>query len=53
MGRPCLNISDESNSLDYGLVMDVIDFFQLSFSEAENIKEKVLGECLPVEEGGD
>ncbi|WP_342325643.1 HipA domain-containing protein [Kosakonia sp. BYX6] len=36
-----LNISDVDNSLDYDLAMSVIDFFQLSFSEAQSIKSDV------------
>jgi serine/threonine-protein kinase HipA len=37
-----LNITDESNSLDYDLAMEVIDFFQLGETEAECIKTEVL-----------
>ena len=36
-----LNITDDSNSLDYDLAMEVIDFFQLGEAEAENVKEEV------------
>lgn len=37
-----LNITDDDNSLNYDLAMDVIDFFQLEKSEAERIKGEVL-----------
>jgi len=37
-----LNISDDDNSLSYKLAMEVIAFFQLSKSQAEQIKEEVL-----------
>ncbi|KZZ37877.1 MULTISPECIES: type II toxin-antitoxin system HipA family toxin [unclassified Oleiphilus] len=37
-----LNITDDNNSLDYDLAMEVIDFFQLGETEAEGIKEEVL-----------
>jgi len=37
-----LNISDDDNSLDYELAMEVIEFFQLNASEAQNIKDEVL-----------
>ncbi len=37
-----LNISDEDNSLNYDLAMEVIDFFQLSTSDAQKIKDEVL-----------
>lgn len=37
-----LNITDEDNSLDYGLALEVIDFFQLDLSEAETIKDQVV-----------
>ncbi|NIB39093.1 type II toxin-antitoxin system HipA family toxin [Pseudomaricurvus alkylphenolicus] len=37
-----LSISDDDNSLDYGLAMEVIDFFQLNAVEAQTIKDKVL-----------
>ena len=37
-----LNISDSDNSLDYDLAMEVIDFFQLSYKEAVDIKNEVL-----------
>ncbi|NHN39853.1 HipA domain-containing protein [Pseudomaricurvus alcaniphilus] len=37
-----LNITDDDNSLSYELAMDVIEFFQLSTSEAQLIKEEVL-----------
>lgn len=37
-----LNISDNDNSLNYDLVMEVIDFFQLSEARAVEIKNKVL-----------
>lgn len=37
-----LNITDDDNSLDYDLAMDVIDFFQLKKNEAEKIKNEVL-----------
>ncbi len=36
-----LNITDDDNSLEYDLVMDVIDFFQLGKDEAETIKGEV------------
>jgi serine/threonine-protein kinase HipA len=37
-----LNITDNDNSLDYDLAMQVIDFFQLKKSTAEKIKSEVL-----------
>ena len=37
-----LNITDDDNSLDYDLTMDVIDFFQLGKDEAETIKSEVI-----------
>jgi len=37
-----LNINDDDNSLSYELAMEVIVFFQLSKSQAEQIKEEVL-----------
>lgn len=37
-----LNITDDDNSLDYDLAFEVIDFFQLDHSEAEEIKSQVL-----------
>jgi serine/threonine-protein kinase HipA len=37
-----LCISDDDNSLDYGLAMEVIDFFQLNAVEAQTIKDEVL-----------
>jgi len=37
-----LNITDDDNSLDYDLTMDVIDFFQLGKNEAETIKDEVI-----------
>jgi len=37
-----LNISSDDNSLDYELAMDVIEFFQLSKSQAQRIKDEVL-----------
>jgi len=37
-----LNISDNDNSLNYDLAMDVIDFFQLNKKSAEKIKSEVL-----------
>ena len=37
-----LNITDDDNSLDYGLAMEVIDFFRLSTSQARQIKDEVL-----------
>lgn len=37
-----LNITDDDNSLNYELAMDVIEFFQLSTSQAQRIKEEVL-----------
>lgn len=37
-----LNITDDDNSLNYDLAMDVIDFFQLGGNEAEKIKDEVL-----------
>ena len=37
-----LNISDNDNSLNYDLVLEVIDFFQLSEARAIEIKKKVL-----------
>jgi serine/threonine-protein kinase HipA len=37
-----LNISDDDNSLDYELAMEVSEFFQLNISEAKTIKDEVL-----------
>ncbi|MCP5169557.1 MAG: type II toxin-antitoxin system HipA family toxin [Hahellaceae bacterium] len=37
-----LNITDDDNSLNYDLAMDVIDFFQLEENEAVKIKNEVL-----------
>lgn len=37
-----LNITDDDNSLSYELAMDVIEFFQLSTSQAQRIKDEVL-----------
>lgn len=37
-----LNISDDDNSLNYALAMDVIEFFQLSEEDALQIKSDVL-----------
>jgi len=37
-----LNITDDDNSLDYELAMEVIDFFQLTNLRAEQIKNEVL-----------
>jgi serine/threonine-protein kinase HipA len=37
-----LNISDSDNSLNYDLALEVIDFFQLDQTEAEQIKTEVL-----------
>ncbi len=37
-----LNISDSDNSLDYELAMSVIDFFQLSPRQAQDIKSQVI-----------
>ncbi len=37
-----LNITDDDNSLDYALAMDVIDFFQLSQEKAEQVKDEIL-----------
>lgn len=37
-----LNISDSDNSLDYALAMSVIDFFQLSARQANEIKNEVI-----------
>ncbi len=37
-----LNISDNDNSLNYGLAMEVIDFFRLSEERAMQIKSEVL-----------
>lgn len=37
-----LNITDNDNSLNYDLAIDVIDFFQLEENEAEKIKKEVL-----------
>ena len=37
-----LNITDNDNRLDYNLALEVIDFFQLDYSEAEEIKSQVL-----------
>ena len=37
-----LNITDDDNSLNYELAMDVMDFFQLSTSQAQRIKDEVL-----------
>lgn len=37
-----LNITDVDNSLDYGLAMEVIEFFRLSHLEAQKIQNEVL-----------
>lgn len=37
-----LNISDNDNSLNYDLALEVIDFFQLDQAEAQQIKTEVL-----------
>ncbi len=37
-----LNISDNDNSLDFDLAMEVIEFFRLNIAEAEAIKDEVL-----------
>jgi serine/threonine-protein kinase HipA len=37
-----LNITDSDNRLDYGLAMDVVDFFQLDKTTAKKIKNEVL-----------
>lgn len=37
-----LNITDDDNSLNYDLAMEVIDFFKLSEAEAKTIKNEVL-----------
>lgn len=37
-----LNITDNDNSLDYNLAFEIIDFFQLTYSEAQRIKDQVL-----------
>jgi serine/threonine-protein kinase HipA len=37
-----LSITDDDNSLNYELAMEVIEFFQLNASEAQTIKEEVL-----------
>ena len=37
-----LNITDNDNSLNYDLAMEVIDFFQLNENKAETIKKEVL-----------
>lgn len=37
-----LNITDNDNSLDYDLAMEVIDFFQLNAEQACHIKDEVL-----------
>lgn len=37
-----LNINAGDNSLDYGLAMEVIDFFNLTRAQAEKIKGEVL-----------
>ena len=37
-----LNITDNDNSLNYDLAMEVIDFFQLSLTQAQKIKADVL-----------
>ncbi len=37
-----LNISNTDNSLDYDLAVEVIDFFQLSKTQARDIKDEVL-----------
>jgi len=38
-----LNITDDDNSLNYDLAMEIIYFFQLKESEAERVKNEVLG----------
>ncbi len=45
-----LNISDDDNSLDYDLAMEVIDFFQLNTSDAQTIKDEVLASVSRWEE---
>ena len=37
-----LNITDNDNRLDYNLALEVIDFFQLDYSESDEIKSRVL-----------
>ncbi|MCY4361958.1 MAG: HipA domain-containing protein [Gammaproteobacteria bacterium] len=37
-----LNISDNDNSLNYDIALEVIDFFQLSREQALKIKDEVL-----------
>ena len=37
-----LNITDNDNSLNYDLAMEVIEFFQLGIAQAREIKEEVL-----------
>ncbi len=37
-----LNITDDDNGLDYELALEVVDFFQLSAADAEEIKGEVL-----------
>jgi serine/threonine-protein kinase HipA len=41
-----LNISNDDNSLDYELAMDVIAFFQLSKAQAKRIKDEVLNSVV-------
>ena len=38
----CLNITDNDNSLNYDLAMEVIEFFQLDMTQAQRIKNDVL-----------
>lgn len=38
-----LNITDNSNALDYSLAFDVIDFFRLNTAQAQAIYDEVLG----------
>lgn len=41
-----LNISNDDNSLDYELAMDVVAFFQLSKPQAQRIKDEVLNSVV-------
>ncbi len=45
-----LHITEDDNSLDYDLAMEVIDFFQLNFSDAQIIKDTVLASVSRWEE---
>lgn len=41
-----LNITDNDNRLDYGLALQIIDFFQLDRRQADRIQGEVLGRVV-------